>query len=292
MRAGVIGLGAMGSGIAANLARAGLLSTVWNRTHAKAASFAADYEVAMAEGPAAVAAAADVVLISVSADNDLLGVVDALAGNLAPGSVVVDTSTVAPDTAREAAQRVRSSGAEFLDAPVSGGPEGARNGTMVMMVGGDEKVLERIQAVLDPICSAAHYMGPVGAGQATKAVNQIMVAGIMQGVATGLAYGREQGLELDKVIEVLSGGAGSNWQLAQRGPNVARDLFPPGFKLVLHHKDLALVRASLAAQGVSLELIERTLADYDRLIEQGYGDEDISALYRLRRQDLADNFGR
>ncbi|BAU56623.1 2-hydroxy-3-oxopropionate reductase [Halorhodospira halochloris] len=286
MKAGVIGLGAMGNGIAANLANSSLLSAVWNRTQEKADAFSAEYNVAAVGSPAQVAAAADVVFISVSADNDLLGVIDDLSEGLSPGSVVVDTSTVAPDTAREAAQRVRSAGAEFLDAPVSGGPEGARQGSMVMMVGGDERVLERIQPLLDPICTAAHHMGPVGAGQATKAVNQIMVAGIMQGVAAGLAYGKAQDLELDQVIEVLSGGAGNNWQLVQRGPNIARAIFPPGFKLALHRKDLDIVRAELAQQGKGIELVERAISDYDNLIERGYGDEDISALFRLRQEEI------
>lgn len=286
MRAGVIGLGAMGSGIASNLANAGLLSAVWNRTESKAKDFAAEHEVAVVDGPPMVAATVDVVIISVSADSDLLGVVEAMVANLGPGSVVVDTSTVAPATAREAAQLVRGAGAEFLDAPVSGGPEGAKQGSMVMMVGGDKRVLGRIQPVFEPICAAAHYMGPVGSGQATKAVNQIMVAGVMQGVVSGLAYGRAQGLDLDQVIEVLSGGAGSNWQLVQRGPNIARDQFPAGFKVALHRKDLDIVRVTLAEDGKSLDIIEQTLSDYDQLIEQGYADEDISALYRLRRRDI------
>ncbi len=286
MKAGVIGLGAMGHGIAANLARAGLLAAVWNRTRSKAEAFAGEHGVAVADEPATVAAAADVILVSVSADNDLLGVVDALKEGLEPGKVVVDTSTVAPDTAREAAERIRATGAGFLDAPVSGGPEGARKGSMVMMIGGDEAVLDRIRPVLDPICGSANFMGPSGAGQATKAVNQIMVAGIMQGVASALAYGRGQGLDLEQVIRVVGGGAAGNWQLDNRGPNMVHDQFPPGFKLALHRKDLGIVRDVLAAKGLSLELIDRTLADYDRLIESGHGDEDISALYRLRCSEL------
>lgn len=291
MKAGVIGLGAMGSGIAANLASAGLLSAVWNRTRSRAEAFAGEHGVALADEPATVAAAADVIILSVGADDDVLEVIEALEGGLEPGKVVVDTSTVAPDTARTAAERLRSAGAELLDAPVSGGPEGARNGTMVMMIGGEAPVLERIRPVLDPICGAAHHMGPAGAGQATKAVNQVMVAGVMQGVAAGLAYGRGQGLDLQQVIEVLGAGAASNWQLLNRGPNMVEDRFPPGFKVGLHRKDLAIVREVLAEQGIELDLIERTLADYDALIAQGHGEEDISALYRLRQRDLGTGSG-
>nr|WP_274600102.1 NAD(P)-dependent oxidoreductase [Halorhodospira abdelmalekii] len=287
MQVGVIGLGAMGNGMAANLAAAGLLAGVWNRTQSKAAAFAAEHGVTHFADPAALAAAVDVVITSVSADADLLEVIESLHGALSPGTVVVDTSTVAPETAVRAAERLRSGGGELLDAPVSGGPEGACQGSLVMMVGGEAEVLERIRPLLDPISRAVYHMGPVGTGQATKAVNQIAVAGVMQGVAAGLAYARQQGLDVGQVVEVIGGGAASSWQLVQRGPNVAQEHFPPGFKLQLHRKDLEIVRAALRARGCALELIERTLADYDALIEQGYADEDISALYRLRRDELA-----
>ncbi len=286
MQAGVIGLGSMGSGIAANLAQAGLLATVWNRTRSRAEAFAEQHRVAIADTPAEVAATADAVILSVGADDDLLEVLDGLRPGLSAGQAVIDTSTVAPDTARLAAQRLGEHNAELLDAPVSGGPEGARQGTMVMMIGGDAAVLERAHPVLAPICSAAHHMGPVGAGQATKAVNQVMVAGVIQGVAAGLAYGKGQQLDLKQVIEVLGAGAASNWQLLNRGPNAVEERFPPGFKVALHRKDLQIVREVLAAQGIELGLVEETLKDYDTLISQGYGEADISALYRLRQADL------
>lgn len=284
MKAGVIGLGAMGWGMAANLAGADHLGAVWNRTRARAEQFGEDHDgVLVADDPGTVAAACEVILTSVSADPDVLGVVDALLPSLAPGKVVVETSTVAADTAREAAGRVRGAGAEFLDAPVSGGVEGARQGTMVMMVGGEEAVLERIRPVLSLISASATWMGPVGAGQATKAVNQLMAAGINQAVTEALGFGAREGLDLERVIEVLSGGAAGSWFLSHRGPTMAQGRFAPGFKVALHRKDLEIVRAMLESHGCSSDLVERTLADYDRLTAEGYGEEDISALYRLKR---------
>lgn len=283
MKAGVIGLGAMGLGMAANLARAGLLAAVWNRTRSKAEAFAAEHEGVVAESPAEVAADADVIIVCVSADADVLEVVNAMQPALAPGKVVVDTSTVAAETARRVAGVVRAAGAEFLDAPVSGGVEGARNGTMVMMVGGDEAVLERVRPVLSVISGKAAHMGPVGAGQSTKAVNQIMAAGINSAVTEALAYGEAEGLDMERVIDVIKSGAAGNWFLEHRGPTMVRGVFDPGFKVRLHRKDLGIVRKGLAEKGVLLETVERIVDEYDALIADGYGDEDISALYRRRR---------
>ncbi len=289
MKAGVIGLGAMGAGMAANLAHSGQLAAVWNRTSRKADEFAAAHGVSVADGPAGVAAAADVVVTCVSADEDVLEVVEALKPALEPGKVVVDTSTVAGETARRAAEIVRSAGGEFLDAPVSGGVEGARNGTMVMMVGGGEEVLERVRPVLSVISGKAAHMGPVGAGQATKAVNQIMAAGINSAVTEALAFGETEGLDMERVIDVIQGGAAGNWFLQHRGPNMVRGVFDPGFKVVLHRKDLGIIRQTLAKKGVMLETVERIVDEYDALIADGYGDEDISALFRRKRAIFGDN---
>lgn len=283
MKAGVIGLGAMGAGMAANLAREGLLAAVWNRTYERAVDFAGRHGVAAAADAPTVAAQCDVILTCVSADADVLEVVEAMRPELGEGKVVVDTSTISADTAREAARRVAETGARFLDAPVSGGKEGAEQGTMVMMVGGDESTLERIRPVLSAISRSATHMGPSGAGQVTKAVNQIMVAGIIQGVTEGLAFGQAQGLDMDKVIEVLSGGAGGSWLLQHRGPTLVRGRYEPGFKMALHYKDLEICRSMLENMGVALPVVEMTLKQYRPLIEQGYGEEDISALHRGKR---------
>lgn len=283
MKAGFIGLGAMGAPMAANLARAGLLGVVWNRTAGVADRVAGELGVPMAETIADLAGQVDVVQVCVSADSDVLSVMEALWPALTPGQIVVDHSTVSAETARRAAALVRAAGAEFLDAPVSGGVEGARGGTLAVMVGGREEALNRILPLLDAIASRVVRMGEVGAGQATKAVNQIMAAGINQAVAEALAFGEAQGLDLERVIDVVGGGAAGNWFLNRRGATMVRGVYDPGFKLALHHKDLQICMRMAQGLGVSLPITEKTAGDYIHLMERGFGDEDISALYRLKR---------
>ena len=282
MRAGVIGLGAMGSGIARNLARHDLLATVWNRTTATGESLAAELGVEPAATPEDLAEACDVVITSVSADADLLEVVDAMAPGLAEGKVVVDTSTIGVDTVRLAAERAAERGARFLDAPVSGGREGAQQGTLAMMVGGDPEALAAAMPALEACARRIVHMGESGSGQATKAVNQIMAAGINQAVSEALAFGAAYGLDMERVIDVVGSGAAGNWFLEHRGPTMVNGDFTPGFRLALHRKDLALCREMLSAMGVALPVVEMTLKHYEQLMDQGHGDEDISALFRLK----------
>jgi 3-hydroxyisobutyrate dehydrogenase len=282
LAAGFIGLGAMGRGMARNLHRAGLLQAVWNRNAAIATELAAELGVHAAASPADVAAHCDVVVLCVSADADVLEVVDALAPGLRPGAIVVDCSTVSADTAREAARRLAAKGVEFLDAPVSGGVEGARDGKLAIMVGGSAAAFERAQPVLAAMGRAVTHFGPSGAGQAAKATNQIMCAGIIQAVAEAMAFAKAEGLPLDRLIETLGQGAGSSWYFVHRAPNMVRDSYPPGFRVRLHEKDLRICRDMAARHGVQLPVIEMTLLHYRRLIEQGYGDEDISTIFRLK----------
>jgi 3-hydroxyisobutyrate dehydrogenase len=284
MKAGMIGLGAMGAGMAGNLAKAGYLTAVYNRTAATAQSLAEDLNVTACATPQALAAEVDAVLICVSADQDVLAVVNAIAQTIKPGSVVVDMSTVSSETARKAAAILAEKQAAFLDAPVSGGVEGASKGTLAMMIGGDADALEKVRPVLAAMASRIMHMGPTGAGQNTKAVNQIMAAGINQAVTEALAFGQAQGLPMDKVIEVISGGAAGNWFLQHRGPTMTRGTFAPGFKLALHHKDLKICQAMARQIGASTTMIDMTLADYEQLMAAGLGDEDISALYRLKNK--------
>src|SRR5690625_2472880 len=252
MKVGFIGLGAMGEGMAANLAKAGLLTCVWNRSAAKAASFARTHGVSQAADPAELAQRSDVIISCVSADADVLAVIDAMQPALAPGKVVVDCSTISVTTVQRAAASVAEAGAAFLDAPVSGGVEGARTGQLVMMVGGDAQFLERIRPLLKPMTKSIVHMGPLGAGQATKAVNQIMAAGINQAVTEALAFGAAMGLDLSAVIDVVGNGAAGNWFVNQRGPTMVRDVFEPGFKVALHHKDLSICKQMAAEHDVAL----------------------------------------
>ena len=278
MKAGMIGLGAMGLGMARNLAKAGYLTAVYNRNFAKTAEF----KVAVFEMPEALAETVDIVLICVSADQDVLKIVEAITKTIKPGSIVVDMSTVSSETAKKAAKILAEKQVAFLDAPVSGGVEGAKNGTLAMMVGGETDALEKARPVLEAMTARIVHIGVIGSGQATKAVNQIMCAGINQSVTEALAFAQAQGLTMDKVIDVISGGAAGNWFLEHRGLTMTQGTFAPGFKLGLHHKDLKICQAMATHMGISIPLTDATVTDYEQLMAEGYGDEDISALYRLK----------
>ncbi|MHB1272456.1 MAG: NAD(P)-dependent oxidoreductase [Rhodanobacter sp.] len=284
LKTGFIGLGAMGAPMAGHLKAHGLLTAVANRTHAKAVALAAEMGVSAPATPAELAGQCDIIALCVTADADVLATVDALAPHLRPGAIVIDHSTVAPATAKQAAARLAAVGAHFLDAPVSGGVEGAKNGKLSVMVGGDAAVLERARPVLEAYALRVTHLGDVGAGQATKAVNQVLVAGIAQAVCEGLALGEVLGLDPQRLIPTLGAGAAGNWFLEKRGATMLRNEFGVGFKLALLHKDLAIVQGIAAQVGTATTVIERSLADYAELMRQGCGDDDISALIRLKRK--------
>lgn len=284
MKTGMIGLGAMGLGMARNLAKAGFLQAVYNRTSSKAEALAAELNVKSFTSPQALAAQVDLILLCVSADRDVLDVVSALCDSIKPGSVVVDMSTVSSNTAKQAASLLKTRQADFLDAPVSGGVEGANKGSLAMMVGGDAAVLARVKPVLQAMTARIEHLGDTGSGQACKAVNQIMCAGINQAVTEALAFGQAQGLDMEKVIDVITGGAAGNWFLQHRGKTMTQGTFQPGFKLALHHKDLLICQQMAEQAQIACPLTESTLHDYQMLMQQGFGDEDISALYRLKRK--------
>lgn len=282
IKAAFIGLGAMGAPMAGHLHAKGLLVAVGNRTQARADALAKELDVA-APDLAGIAASADVIALCVSADADVISVVEALAPSLKKGSIVVDHSTVSPATAKRAARMLADVGSDFLDAPVSGGVEGAKNGKLSVMVGGDAGVLERARPVLEAYGARVTHMGAVGSGQATKAVNQVLVAGIAHAVTEGLALGEALGLEADRLIPTLAAGAAGNWFLEKRGATMLRNEFSVGFKLALLHKDLGIVRGIATEAGTDRTIIEQSLADFAELMAQGYGDDDISALIRLKR---------
>ncbi len=276
------GLGAMGAPMARNLHRAGLLRAVWNRTTAKADALAAELGCRAVSDLASLALGADVVVVCVSADADVLSVVDGLAAALARGAIVIDCSTVSGDTARAAAAKLAARGVDFLDAPVSGGVEGAHKGTLAIMVGGSAQAFERARPVLAAMGQTIAHFGDSGAGQATKATNQIMCAGIIRAVAEAMAFARAHALPLDKVVDTLGKGAGSSWYFVNRAPNMIRGEYPAGFRVRLHAKDLGICHDMAARLGVQLPVVEAMLAEYRELIERGYGDEDISAVHRLK----------
>lgn len=287
MKTGVIGLGAMGAGMAKNLAKANLLQTVFNRTLSKAESVAAEYGCNISMTPADVAEQCELIIICVSRDADVLEMINAIKDSIKEDAIVIDSSTVSAETAKQAAEILNKVGAHFLDCPVSGGTEGAENGTLAIMVGGDEEQLEKARSTLTAIGSNIVYIGPTGSGQATKAVNQIMCAGINQAVTEALAFGKAMKLPMDKVVDIVSTGAAGNWFLNHRGKTMLAGSYEPGFKLALHHKDLSICQSmTKSISENALPTIEMTLIHYQRLIDEGYGDEDISALFRLKEKAL------
>lgn len=282
MKVGFIGLGAMGHSMAGHLHARGLLTVVGNRTASRARAFAATPGLRAAAIPADYRDC-DAVMLCVSADADVLENVLVLAGALRSGSVVVDHSTVSSATARQAQAILAERGIGFLDAPVSGGVEGARNGKLSVMVGGNAADLDKARPAIEAYALRITLMGASGAGQATKAVNQVLVAGIAQAVCEGLALGEKLGLAPDLLVPTLAAGAAGNWFLDKRGLTMMAGNYTPGFKSALLHKDLLIVREMAIQAGIRTSVIEQSLADYAELMAQGHGEEDTSALIRLKR---------
>ena len=281
---GWIGLGAMGAPMAAHLAAAGRLAGVWNRTATKAAAFAAEHGVDAAASAGDLAAGCGRLVICVAADRDLLEVIEAVADRLPAGAVVIDHSTVAPAAARRAAEQLAARDIGFLDAPVSGGVEGARKGALSVMVGGDEQRLADSRPWLDCYAARVTHLGAAGSGQAAKAVNQVLVAGIAEAVCEGLALAEHLGLPPERLLSLLESGAAGNWFLEHRGRSMLADRFDEGFKLSLLVKDLEICHRVADESSARLPLTEMALADYRRCLERGDGDKDISALIRLKRE--------
>lgn len=283
LRVGYIGLGAMGWPMAGHLAKSGLLAGVWNRSADKAAHFAQEFGVPALNTPAELAALCNVLLINVSADQDVLDVVRAAMPGIKPDCLVIDHSTVSPQTAQTLALELAKLGATFLDAPVSGGVEGAKNAALSLMVGGDDAALARAMPALTLIGKRITHMGGVGSGQATKAVNQVIIAGIAQGVCEALALAEKLELPFDKLLSVLTGGAANSWFLEKRGETMLKDEFANGFKLGLLLKDLNIVASMGRGLGLTQTVVQQSISDYTTLVAQGRGDEEISALIRKKR---------
>src|SRR6202162_4350256 len=282
MQTGFVGLGAMGAHMARSLDRAGLLTGVWNRTSDKTTALAKEHGCHAFTSLTELAGNCEAVVICVSADDDLRAVIAGLEPGLSPNMIVMDCSTVGAGTAREIHAALDALGVGFLDCPVSGGVEGARNAALAIMVGGEESGYARALPILEKMGKTITYFGDSGAGQAAKATNQIMCAGIIQAVGEAMAFAHAEGLPLDPLIELLGKGAGSSWYFVHRAPFMAHNHFPAGFRVRLHAKDLRICREMAAQHGAQLPVVESTLAQYAQLIIQGFGDEDISSIYRLK----------
>ena len=280
-----LGLGTMGAAMAANLARAGFAVTAWNRTPGRAPELE-QLGVATAATPADASAAADIVVVCVSDTPDVEAVLfgpDGVAHGARPGTLIVDCSTIAPSGSWDFAARLRERDLAMVDAPVSGGSEGARNATLTIFVGGDAADVERARPVLSALGRTITHVGPIGAGQAVKAVNQVILAGTYLGVAEGIVLALKAGLDVEQVVGALGGGAAQSWVLANRSGRMLDNDYPLGFKVALHRKDLGIALELAGQLGAALPVSALAAQLESGLIARGHGDDDMSALARAIR---------
>ena len=293
LRLAWIGLGALGTPMALNLLQAGYALTVFNRTASRCAPLK-EAGAHVAASPAEAARNAEVLLLCVSDDRaaeatlldfctNCTDLRAAALHGLSPGSLVIDCSTIAPATSRRLAAALAEKQIHYLDAPVTGGTEGAKAGTLSVLVGGDTEQLERARPLLQVLGSSITHFGPVGAGQEAKAVNQVLVAGSYAAVAEALSLAERLGLNRQQVVEALKGGAAGSWALEHRSERMINDHYPLGFKLALHRKDLGIALEAAAAQQLELPVTEQVAAMEDALLASGHGDLDVSALARWFR---------
>ena len=280
-------LGGMGRPIAGHLARAGHAVVVYNRTRAKADAWVTEFGGRIAATPREAAAGAEFVFACTGNDADLreitLGPAGAFAA-LAPGAVFVDHTTASPALARELAARAAALGAAFLDAPVSGGEEGAKRGQLSVMAGGEAAAFARAQPLLACYAKSALRVGASGAGQLTKAVNQLCIAGVLAGLSEGLAFAERAGLDLARVIEVISRGAAQSWQLDNRARTMAEGRYDFGFAVDWMRKDLGIAFAEAEKSGARVEAARAVDALYARLQREGGGRRDTSSLIEALRR--------
>jgi 3-hydroxyisobutyrate dehydrogenase len=284
-RVAFIGLGTMGAAMAANLARAGFEVTAWNRTPGRAPELAG-LGVKVASNPADAAAQSEIVVICVSDTPDVEAVLfgpDGVAGGARAGTLVIDCSTIAPSGSWEFAARLKEHGLSMVDAPVSGGSEGAKNATLTIFVGGEDDDFERARPVLMALGRTITHVGPIGAGQAVKAVNQVILAGAYLGVAEGIVLAIKAGLDVEQVVEALGGGAAQSWVLANRSGRMIDNEYPLGFKVALHRKDLGIALELAGQLGAVLPVSALAAQLESGLIARDHGDDDMSAVARSIR---------
>jgi 3-hydroxyisobutyrate dehydrogenase len=286
MKVAFIGLGTMGVGMSLNILKAGHEVTVHNRTREKEEQVA-NQGAGRAESPKAAAQGAEIIVTMVSDTPDVEEVVLGTSGVIhgaSEGSIVIDMSTISPAATRQMAEELGKRGIKMLDAPVSGGPEGAQKGTLAIMVGGDAVDFDKALPILDAMGKTVTHVGPIGAGQITKAINQIIISGTYLSVAEGLTLGMKAGLEMEKVIQAISGGAASSWVLHNRGINVVNNSYPLGFRVKLHHKDLRIALDTARELGTTLPATALVAQIENGLIARGFGDDDVSAIGRSIRE--------
>lgn len=286
MKVAFIGLGTMGIPMSLNILNAGFDLTVHNRTRDKE-KIPAKEGAQRAASPREAAVGAEVIITCVSDTPDVEEIImgeNGVIHGAQAGSIVVDMSTISPSTTRRIAQDLGKNGIKMIDAPVSGGSEGAQKGTLSIMVGGEAEDLEKVDTVLKAMGKTITHVGPVGAGQLTKAINQIIVGGTYWSVAEGVTLGIKAGLDMDKVLQAVGSGAAQSWTLTNRSGNMIKNSYPLGFKVKLHRKDLNIALEIARELGVTLPLAAYVEQVETGLIARGHEDEDMSALARSIRQ--------
>ena len=289
MKVAFIGMGTMGVPMALNVLKAGHEVTVHNRTR--------DRELAVAEAggnraesPKAAATGAEVIITCVSDTPDVEQVIlgdNGVIYGAAAGAIVVDMSTISPTVTRKIAAALAEKSVKMLDAPVSGGSEGAQKGTLSIMIGGEAADVDTVRPVLEAMGKTITHVGAIGAGQITKAINQIIVAGTYWSVAEGMALGIKAGLDMDKVVQAVGGGAAGSWGLTHRSGNMIQNEYPLGFRVRLHRKDLIIALEAARELGVTMPMAAYVEQIESGLLAQGFGDEDVSAIARSVRQQSA-----
>ena len=289
MKLSFIGLGVMGYPMAGHLSGASLDVAVYNRTDSRAQAWLQSFSGKKAATPAETAADADIVCLCVGNDDDVRSVAygdTGILSGLKKGAILIDHTTASPELAKELELAVNEAGSEFLDAPVSGGQAGAENGALTIMVGGKQAAFDIAKDVMDVYAKSVRLMGPSGSGQLTKAVNQICIAGVLQGLSEGLHFAEKVGLDINAVVDVISKGAAQSWQMENRAATMAEAEFDFGFAVDWMRKDLAIALATANDAGVSLPLTALVDQFYQDVQRQGGGRWDSSSLIqRLRLPD-------
>lgn len=294
MNVAFVGLGTMGSPMVMNLLSAGHSVSVHNRTRDKEQSVVEAGAILRGSGlaiatssPQQAATDADIIITCVSDSPDVEAVILGEFGVIhgaTSGSLVVDMSTISPSMTQRIAKTLAQKDIQMIDAPVSGGSEGAQKGTLSIMIGGAEADVEKARPVLEAMGSTVTHVGPIGAGQTTKAINQIIAAGTYWGVAEGIALGLKAGLDMDKVIQAVGSGASASWCLTNRSDNMINNKYPLGFRVRLHQKDLAIALQTARELNLPLPMAAYVEQMENGLIANGHGDEDLSAIARIVRE--------
>ena len=283
-----LGLGVMGYPMAGHLVAAGHRVTVYNRTTAKAKRWVAEHGGAMATTPAAAAEGAEYVFLCVGDDPDVLAVTtgaDGVLETMGEGAVLVDHTTASAVIARNVHAAAAAQGVGFVDAPISGGQAGAENGVLTVMCGGDQADFDRVAPVIDAYSRACNLLGGPGSGQLTKMVNQICIAGLVQGLSEGINFAQRAGLDVGGVVDTISKGAAGSWQMENRAQTMADGVFDYGFALDWMRKDLRICFEEAAANGSVLPVTEIVDGYYEQLQGLGLGHWDTSTLIHLLREE-------